>query len=53
MPKTDKTIPYSDISYATTPTKWTIFLRKSLIYQLYRFIVLSLKVMRIVVGGHS
>lgn len=48
-----KTIPYSDLSYATEPTKWTLFLRRSLIYQTVRFFVLALKVMRIVVGGHS
>ncbi|MHB9056623.1 MAG: hypothetical protein ACYC2P_10790 [Paludibacteraceae bacterium] len=49
----DKTVPYSNSSYAPEPTVWTKFLRQSFIYQFYRFIVLSLKVMRIVVGGHS
>ena len=53
MPNTDKTIPYSSSAYATEPTGWTKFLRLSIIYQAYRFVVLALKVMRIVVGGHS
>lgn len=53
MAQFDKTIPYSDPSYAPEPTRWTKFLRQSFIYQTYRFFVLALKVMRIVVRGHS
>ena len=53
MAEFDKTVPYSNTSYAPEPTAWTKFLRQSFIFQTYRFIVLALKVMRIVVGGHS
>lgn len=49
----DKTLPYSEMAYATEPTKWTKFWRTSFILQLIRFFVLNLKIMRIVVGGHS
>ena len=52
-PETDKTIPYSDMSFATEPTRWTKFWRTSILLQLIRFFVLNLKIMRIVVGGHS
>lgn len=47
------TVPYSESSYATEPTKWTKFIRSCIIFQIVRFFVLALKVMRIVVGGHS
>lgn len=53
MAELDKTIPYSNSSYAPEPTRWTKFIRQSFIYQTYRFFVLALKVMRIVAGGHS
>jgi hypothetical protein len=50
---TEKNTQYSDFSYATVPTKWTLFWRHSLIYQSILFFIIALKVMRIVVGGHS
>jgi hypothetical protein len=49
----EKTIPYSEMSFATEPTAWTKFWRRSFVLQLIRFFVLNLKIMRIVVGGHS
>lgn len=49
----EKTVPYSDMSFATEPTRWTKLWRKSFSLQLIRFFVLHLKIMRIVVGGHS
>lgn len=49
----DYTVPYSESSYATEPTRWTKFLRGCFLYQIVRFFVLGFKVMRIVVGGHS
>ena len=49
----NKTIPYSNISYGTEPTKTVRFMRRFFIYQLFNFFRLNLKVMRIVVGGHS
>ena len=48
-----KTIPYSVESFVTVPTKCTRFWRKFWIWQGFRFIVLNLKIMRIVIGGHS
>jgi hypothetical protein len=36
-----------------TPTSATRRQRKNLLYQFYRFIVLNLKIMRIIIGGHS
>lgn len=49
----NKTTPYSNVSYATEPTKWTKFWRTCILYQIIRFFVLNLKVMKIVIGGHS
>jgi|GEM_PF-278189 len=53
--KTDieKTIPYSEMSYATLPTSKTKFWRHFVPLQIIRFFVLNLKIMKIVVGGHS
>jgi hypothetical protein len=45
--------PYEDYSYATRPSKLTMFWRKCLIKQVYKFFALNLMIMRIVVGGHS
>ena len=44
---------YYDESYPPVPTKTTQYWRKNLIWQLFRFVVLNLQIMRIVVGGHS
>jgi primase-polymerase (primpol)-like protein len=49
----EKNIPCSQLSYATEPTGWTKFWRTSFLKQIIRFFVLNLKIMRIVVGGHS
>ncbi len=49
----EKTIPYSNISFGTEPTRLVRFMRVSLIYQVYNFLKLNLKVMKNVVGGHS
>jgi len=49
----DFSVPYTQSSFATEPTGWTRFIRTCILYQLVRFFVLNLKVMRIVVGGHS
>ena len=48
-----KATPYSNEYYATTPTGWTKFWRTCILFQIIRFFVLNLKVMRIIVGGHS
>ena len=50
---TKRTVAYSLESYPPMPTKWTLFWRRCIIYQAIRFVVLNLKILRIVVGGHS
>ena len=49
----EKTIPYSNMSYGTEPTKLVRFMRVFMPVQIYNFFKLNLKIMRIVVGGHS
>ena len=49
----EKTVPYSQLSFATEPTKSTRFWRKFIPLQLIKFFTLNLKIMRIVVGGQS
>ena len=49
----DVALGYKDESYPPLPTKFTLFLRRNLLVQLFRFLVINLKVMRIVVGGHK
>ena len=44
---------YYDESYPPLPTKWTLFWRRNLIWQAWRFVALNIKMMRIIVGGHS
>jgi len=44
---------YYDESYPPLPTKSTRFWRRNLLWQACRFVVLNLKIMRIIVGGHS
>lgn len=44
---------YSLSSYAATPTKNTLFWRKFWPWQAWRFIVLNVKIIKIVVKGHS
>ncbi|HQQ12767.1 MAG TPA: hypothetical protein PK855_06370 [Bacteroidales bacterium] len=45
--------PYSEESYPPVPTKGTRFWRSCVIWQATRFFILNLKIIRIVVGGHS
>jgi len=44
---------YYDESYPPVPDKRTLFWRKNIIWQAVRFVYLNLKIMRIIVGGHS
>ncbi|PKP49569.1 MAG: hypothetical protein CVT94_04640 [Bacteroidetes bacterium HGW-Bacteroidetes-11] len=44
---------YTDESYPPFPTRSTLFWRRFIPWQFFRFIVLNLKIIRIVVGGHS
>ncbi len=48
-----KNTPYSNQSFATRPSRITMFWRRCVIFQIYQFFALNLKIMRIVVGGHS
>lgn len=49
----NQTIPYSNDSFATEPTAFMKFTRVCFIKQIFDFFRLNLKIMRIVVGGHS
>jgi hypothetical protein len=42
-----------EITYPPSPTRTTRFWRKFFPWQVLRFFVLNLKIMRIIVGGHS
>jgi hypothetical protein len=44
---------YNDEDYPPFPTRMTLFWRRNFIWQAWRFIVLNLKMMRIVVLGHD
>lgn len=44
---------YKDEAYPPFPTPATRFWRGCILWQIVRFFVLNLKIMRIVVGGHS
>ena len=44
---------YKDEAYPPVPTAATRFWRRCILWQMVRFFILNLKIMRIVVGGHS
>ncbi len=46
-------IPYSNQSYATRPSKLTMFWRRCFIYQIFKFWELNIKIMILVASGHS
>jgi len=50
--KTDPKV-YYDEAYPPVPLGFVRFMRKCIIWQLFRFLVLNYKVMRIVAFGHS
>ncbi|MCI0548488.1 MAG: hypothetical protein L0027_14530 [Candidatus Rokubacteria bacterium] len=39
--------------YATRPTAWVLFLRTFLPWQLWRFVVINLKMLRIIARSHG
>lgn len=39
--------------YATKPTRWTLFLRTFLPWQIWRFIRINLKMMRLIRRSHA
>jgi hypothetical protein len=44
---------YYEESYPPLPTKATKFWRRNIVKQVIRFFILNLRIMRIIVGGHS
>jgi hypothetical protein len=44
---------YSEFAYAPVPTKWTKIMRKNWIWQAWRWLLLNIKILRIVAFGHS
>ncbi|MEN8153333.1 MAG: hypothetical protein ABFR75_04865 [Acidobacteriota bacterium] len=44
---------YTEDSYPPIPTRSTKFWRKFIPWQVIRFFVLNIKILKIVVGGHS
>lgn len=44
---------YQEESYPPMPTKTTLFWRKEIFWQTYRFLILNFKIIKIVVRGHS
>jgi len=55
MLRKNKTIAlgYKDESYPPIPTAFTRYMRRNYLFQFWMFIVLNIKIMRIVIGGHS
>lgn len=44
---------YYDEAYPPVPTKTTIHVRRNIIWQAAQFLILNIKILRIVAGGHS
>ncbi len=44
---------YTDFSYAAIPGKTVRFFRRCIIWQAWRWLVLNIKILRIVAFGHS
>jgi hypothetical protein len=40
--------PYEQSYYPPVPTKWTQFFRTNLLWQFFRFLVLNIKILRMV-----
>ncbi len=44
---------YTDQFYAPVPTRWNVFWRRFIPFQIWRFLVLNYKIIKVVVLGHS
>lgn len=44
---------YTEEAYPPIPNRITRFFRRCILWQVFRFLLLNLKIMRIVVGGHN
>lgn len=50
----EKVFPrYTEESYPPIPNGLTRFFRTCIAWQMVRFVILNLKIMRIVIGGHN
>jgi hypothetical protein len=44
---------YSEQYYPPTPNNFTLFLRRSILFQIIRFFILNYKILKILIKGHS
>ncbi len=44
---------YYNEAYPPVPTKSTLHVRRNIIWQAAQFVILNIKILRIVAGGHS
>ena len=51
MPATNKE-PYQQAYYPPTPTAITRYMRTSVLWQLYRFVVINLKMLKLMTRSH-
>ncbi|MEN9502344.1 MAG: hypothetical protein RI964_1629 [Pseudomonadota bacterium] len=51
MPATNKE-PYQQAYYPPTPTAITRYMRTSILWQLYRFVVINLKMLKLMTRSH-
>jgi hypothetical protein len=45
--------PYQQAYYPPVPTGFTRYMRTSLVWQLYRFIVINLKILKLMMKAHK
>jgi hypothetical protein len=51
-PKITNREPYQQAYYPPAPTAFTRYMRTSVLWQLYRFLVINLKIMRLMAKSH-
>lgn len=44
--------PYQQAYYPPIPTRWTRYMRTSLLWQLYRFAVINFKMLKLMARSH-
>ena len=52
MPKSANKDPYQQAYYPPTPTPVTRYMRTSLVWQLYRFLVINFKMLKLMAKSH-
>jgi hypothetical protein len=50
--KTFKIAPFTNEAYATVPTGWTRRMRRCIPLQLWRFVVINFKILRMIMRSH-